>query len=109
MKESLNDIIARLDDDNKSLKRDLALIKSANAKGQELLSNKIEKLNANSIDAKKFKDKDISELKNEIKELKSMIKALKPNPIKAFTDKDIKLSIDSVVTKDYITNLYRNK
>ena len=84
MKESLNDIIDRLDKDNKSIKRDLSLNKESSTK-------------------------QISELKNEIEELKSMIKALKPNPIKALTDKDIKLSIDNVVTQDYITNLYRNK
>ena len=51
----------------------------------------------------------IARHEKEIKELKIMIKAPKPNPIKAFTDKDIKSSIDSVVTQDYINNLYRNK
>ena len=134
MKESLNDIIARLDGENKSIKRDLGLIKSANIKSQELLYNKINALNddinvikrdsdkkthdllltINELKKEFNKEKDsnsnnISELKNEIKGLVSMIKAIKPNPIKAFTDKDIKLSIGSVVTQDYITNLYRNK
>tara|TARA_R110000850_G_scaffold273565_1_gene410158 strand:- start:561 stop:890 length:330 start_codon:yes stop_codon:yes gene_type:complete len=109
MKESLNDIIARLDKDNKSFRRDLVLIKESITKSQELSSNKIDQLNADSINTKKSKDKDASDLKEEIEGLKVMIKVRKPNPIKALTDKDVNSLIDARVTESYITNKYRNK
>jgi DNA repair exonuclease SbcCD ATPase subunit len=69
MKESLNDIIARLDNENKSFKRDLALIKSANTKSQELLSNKINELKANAIESEKSNDKETLCTENNINKI----------------------------------------
>ena len=62
MKESLNDIIARLDGENKSIKRDLGLIKSANIKNQELLYNKINALSDDVNVIKRDSDKKTHDL-----------------------------------------------